>query len=455
MHTDFLRDAQRLDNLVIDVPKKPVITSFKQTFASFGSCFAQNLQRLILSYGFDFWFNREVSAHYSSQSLAAMFKRVISQRTHTKNDLYQSDSELNEIVAWGYFKLKRRGPNAVENILKRMAELDADCLSQIQTRDIIIITLGTTRVARYKNDGSAMSNCSGIPSREWTFELEGVAETVNGLEESYQCIRDVRKDHMPALFLTISPQRYLFKEPIKNEMSPFVENNLCKATLNVAVHEFLNNHKNDNINYYPAYDIVMDELRHFESISIYDYCHINQDGTPKHVVKRFLQSYCSEEILKGLPLIEQVREVLLDIDSLTKSGLSKEDPFITDKILKMWKEFQVILDGNPCTEITGPLVTFLHKYKRYQTIVDHFDVPYLDLSSRLHLTLSLIELGQYQKAKDNLMKAMPLLTTIEKSEGSKSDFQILYHAIESKLREAVTSNSLTQLNGKSTEAVAA
>lgn len=64
LSNDFLKTAQNLDSLIVEVDKESLINSFDHKFCSLGSCFAQNLQTFIQPFRFNFYFNRQVFAYY-------------------------------------------------------------------------------------------------------------------------------------------------------------------------------------------------------------------------------------------------------------------------------------------------------------------------------------------------------------------------------------------------------
>ena len=87
--------------------------------------------------------------------------------------------------------------------------------------------------------------------------------------------------------------------------------------------------------------MVIDELRLYESLSIYDHLHINQDGTPKYVVKRFLQQYSSAAVLDSLPLYEDLKRVHDLSSARIKAGAeinSKHIKFAWESIFNRIKE---------------------------------------------------------------------------------------------------------------------
>ncbi len=80
---------------------------------------------------------------------------------------------------------------------------------------------------------------------------------------------------------------------------------------------------------------MIDELRHFETLSGYDYLHINRDTTPAYVVKRFLLSYASEAVIDQLPLLDDLGMLIHTMNKDEAHNADVTAPYYRDKV----KEF--------------------------------------------------------------------------------------------------------------------
>lgn len=118
--------------------------------------------------------------------------------------------------------------------------------------DMLMLTLGTAWVYRLKSSGEVVGNCHKVPEREFvrcrlTVE-EIVEEYVRLLGRLWAMNPKVR------VLFTVSPVRHL-KDTLHG-------NQLSKATLLLAVDELCRRYP-DRLHYFPAYEIVMDELRDY------------------------------------------------------------------------------------------------------------------------------------------------------------------------------------------------
>ena len=113
----------------------------------------------------------------------------------------------------------------------------------------LIITLGSAMVYSYQ--GNIVANCHKLPQKEFDKSMLEADEISSKLLNSIRKIKEINPKIQ--IILTVSPVRY-----IKYDM---VENTLNKANLIVAVHQLIQ--KIDNSFYFPAYEIMMDELRDY------------------------------------------------------------------------------------------------------------------------------------------------------------------------------------------------
>lgn len=105
----------------------------------------------------------------------------------------------------------------------------------------IIITFGTAYV--FERNGEVVCNCHKLPAREFVRRRISVDEIVN----AWQPIIDRHSDKV--FIFTVSPIRHVADGLHGNQLS--------KATLLLSVDSL------HNINYFPAYEVVIDELRDY------------------------------------------------------------------------------------------------------------------------------------------------------------------------------------------------
>jgi len=310
------------------VQRNVVLTSFSQQFVGFGSCFAQNLKGQLERFQFDFYWNRDICAHYATDSLLQTLRRASGEEEHLDEEFVHVNGNPEDIVLINYFKVRYFGPNAKNMALCTRKILDDELIDKIKEGDIFVVTLGNSRIFTPKGGNTVACNIYGIQASECNIRQQTVDDVEMGLNEILDVLIKIRGGRSLKLFVSISPQRYFYDTSMLDVSS--LENNcIMKSTLRVAVDSFCRSRKHDGVIYFPAYEMVVDELRLYETLSGYDHMHINQEFTPPYVVKRFLNNHASDDVLKNLPVIEGfpdlAQETVLDLSR----GSCGKNPAIT------------------------------------------------------------------------------------------------------------------------------
>ena len=125
--------------------------------------------------------------------------------------------------------------------------------------DIVFLTLGTNHVYRLRETGEIVDNCEKRPQRLFSEEQLSVSECVDALRQCVSLLRTVSPD--VRIVFTVSPIRYA--------KYGYHGSQLSKATLLLAVDELLSRQsvsdgsQVERMYYFPAYEIVNDELRDY------------------------------------------------------------------------------------------------------------------------------------------------------------------------------------------------
>ncbi len=111
----------------------------------------------------------------------------------------------------------------------------------------IIISLGTSWTFRERSTGQTVSNCHKLPANRFDRVFLGVEQSATILKELLESFPKKQ------FIFTVSPLRHL-KDGLHG-------NQLSKAALLLAVDQVCKDF--DNAHYFPAYEILMDELRDY------------------------------------------------------------------------------------------------------------------------------------------------------------------------------------------------
>ena len=125
----------------------------------------------------------------------------------------------------------------------RLSILSADCL---------FVTLGTNVCYQLKASGLVVANCHKAPGKLFSEEWMSLPDCIKSLMALVDDVHEQNPDLK--IVFTISPFRYA--------KYGYHGNQLAKSTLMLAVEEVRKNYP-DSVCYFPAYEIMMDELRDY------------------------------------------------------------------------------------------------------------------------------------------------------------------------------------------------
>ena len=132
----------------------------------------------------------------------------------------------------------------------------ASILHTVQSCDlsprVVFFTLGTNHVYRLKETGEIVDNCQKRPQSLFQEEELSVEQCADYLLRAIELIR--QRNPEPHIVLTVSPIRYA--------KYGYHGSQLSKATLLLAVQRLVSQY-GSYVHYFPAYEIVLDELRDY------------------------------------------------------------------------------------------------------------------------------------------------------------------------------------------------
>lgn len=208
-----------------------------------GSCFADEIGARMEAAGFDVLRN-PFGTLYNPASIAAAVARLDNANPFTPEDCVEMGSGAGRICSFSHHTSFAR-PTA-EDFLAHANERLSEAAARWRACKQVILTLGTAWVWRaLERPGQpVVANCLKRSAREFAHELLSV-------EACTELLRGIIEVHTDKQFiLTVSPIRHLGDGAHANTVS--------KSTLHLAVHNLLS-----SVAYFPAYEIVMDELRDY------------------------------------------------------------------------------------------------------------------------------------------------------------------------------------------------
>lgn len=255
--------------------KSRIGISYKDRILMLGSCFSDSIGRQLADFGFNVCVN-PFGTLYNPISILKSVERLASGKEFTDEDCIAIGAGDERICSFSHHTSFARGTR--EEFLDNANRALKEAREFFLDTDKLIITLGTSWCFRHKDKDITVSNCLKRPSGEFIRERLSVEETAAALSRIRE-LTDAR------IILTVSPIRH-FKDGAHG-------NQLSKATLLLGIEEFLAGCPVDlSMNprypaeYFPSYEIVMDELRDYRFYAE-DMCHPSQQ-TVSHIRERFL-----------------------------------------------------------------------------------------------------------------------------------------------------------------------
>jgi len=211
---------------------------YRKKHLALGSCFAENIGRKLMTHRFDVLSN-PFGTLYNPLSIARVLNTALDGKLDP-NRLFESN---NRWFSWdAASKVNASDQPKLLEILEGKFNKTHQYVSNAQS---VIITFGSSWV--YELNGELVANCHKQPANMFGKRLLGVQEVV----EEWSAI--VEKLPNTEFVFTVSPVRYT--------RDGLHESNVGKAVLHQAIHELVGTHS--NAVYFPAYEIVVDELRDY------------------------------------------------------------------------------------------------------------------------------------------------------------------------------------------------
>ena len=269
--------------------------SYNDRIMMLGSCFTENIGIQLRNFGFEVCIN-PFGTLYNPASILNSVERMLDRRPFGIQDCIRIGAGDTRFCSFSHHTSFARGTEE-EFISSANAALEK-AADDFRRCTKVIITLGTSWCFRHMEKDMIVSNCLKRPAGEFRRERLSVQETADALERIITLCRERSlsdPDFAPKEFIfTVSPIRH-FKDGAHG-------NQISKATLLLGIEEVLSRMDKENVlsrmdtsedgtakgcaDYFPAYEIVMDELRDYRFYAE-DMCHPSSQAVD-YIRERFL-----------------------------------------------------------------------------------------------------------------------------------------------------------------------
>ncbi len=226
-----------------------------------GSCFSDNIGGKLSELKFPVLLN-PFGVLYNPHSIARSIEMIINNECITEKTLVKQNNLWHSLSFHGSFSKLNPAETAANcnNAIKKANDF-------LGKANFLIVTFGTAWLYRYKQTGEIVANCHKIPHKNFTRERLTISE----ITEHWKTLLTKLLDFNPNLkiIFTVSPVRHLKDGAHGNQLS--------KATLLLAIENIIKLLPGEQIEYFPSYEIINDDLRDYRFYDS-DMLHIAETG---------------------------------------------------------------------------------------------------------------------------------------------------------------------------------
>ncbi len=274
----------------VALPDYPFGVNHQTGILMMGSCFTENIGRLLERYLFPVCIN-PFGVTYNPLSVKKSLEALMHKEAYEEEDLdlhnelwfsFDHDTGFSDPERTGALERINRTFKAAKEILKKA--------------DLLVLTWGTSWVYRYNQTGEVVCNCHKIPAGEFTRTRLSPREIIAAYElllpELFSFNRKLKILH------TVSPVRH-WKDGAHG-------NQLSKAALLLAG-DALERHFPEHFFYFPSYEIVMDELRDYRFYAG-DLLHTSDQAT-RYIWEKFQDALMGKATGEIIGEVEALRKM--------------------------------------------------------------------------------------------------------------------------------------------------
>lgn len=267
----------------IDKPQLKGRIDYNSKIVTLGSCFAENITKRLAAAKFCVK-HSPVGILFNPASIASTLTAFAE----------RSAADCRRIVrrSEGWVSLDCHSELTMpteEEAIKTLQNAIDEGHKLLRSATCVIITFGTAWVYEHIATGRVVANCHKQPSREFCRRRMSVEEIVALFKP---LMEGVLKDKH--VIFTVSP--------IRHTADGLTENCVSKAILRLAADTLSSTY--DNADYFPAYEIVTDDLRDYRFYAE-DMVHPSAQAV-EYIWQRFIESALADSAVELLPKVEKI-----------------------------------------------------------------------------------------------------------------------------------------------------
>ncbi len=275
---------------VVECGKPKFNIGYHDSIISIGSCFADNIGNYLHDTLFDIIPN-PFGVMYNPISVLNTLHAIETGKEFQKESLIHSEGLYHSMDHHGCFSQ----PTA-DHTLSLINQTSLEVHKEWEKCSLLLITFGTAWVYRYKSNDKVVANCHKLPASLFERELLSVEQIAELWIKELQ--RVTNNNPKIKIIFTVSPIRHWKDGAHGNQIS--------KSTLLLAIEKIIDTIP--NADYFPAYEIMMDELRDYRFYAE-DMNHPSQIAI-QYIRERFCSHFMDKENIELLKRAEQCKRLI-------------------------------------------------------------------------------------------------------------------------------------------------
>lgn len=226
----------------VTIDPLPEPTGYHQKWFTLGSCFSEHIGQRLRNAGFSLCTN-PFGVLFNPLSISISIRNLLEKKLVVDDELFQNGS------LWNHFNFSNLFSGVDKKLtLEQMNEQIVIASEQFLSTGVLLLTFGTSWIFERKDSGAVVANCHKLPGSHFNRRRLTIDEIV----KDYSLLLPELPKGVKVIF-TVSPVRH-WKDGAH-------DNTLSKSVLHLAIDEL--QRLFPTIAYFPAYEIVMDELRDY------------------------------------------------------------------------------------------------------------------------------------------------------------------------------------------------
>lgn len=298
MRRDFTRNTPQenppieIVNFRTEIPLAPVNWDIHHhsKIVVAGSCFAERISQWLMDYRFSVLAN-PAGIIFHPTPLVRSLTRALERKSYTEDELVFNGERYCSFDHHGSFS-----EQSAQDTLGRVNERLNAAANSLQSADVLIVTWGSAWDYHHIESDKVVANCHKLPGNQFRKTLTSHTDIVAQWSVFIRQLRALNPT-VKCVF-SVSPVRYLRDGAHGNQLS--------KAQLLLAMEELISQFK--DVHYFPAYEIVLDELRDYRFYAE-DMLHPSNQAV-EYIISKFSSCFMSDSTRRRIDRLEPLIKFL-------------------------------------------------------------------------------------------------------------------------------------------------